>query len=213
MKPTGLIAGLGNPGKKYASTRHNFGFLVVRALVERADEEKAIVERKHSKSVEQWSWEAAPGKKWLLALPLTYMNRSGGPIGKLCNFYCLPPEQVLVVHDELDLPLGRMRFKQGGGLAGHNGLRSTASALGSRDFARLRLGIGRPEPGGDPVHYVLSPFSGAERNALPEIIEHAVQGIRDFCLQGMQEAMNRAHALDLQPGASLKAAGSTNREQ
>jgi PTH1 family peptidyl-tRNA hydrolase len=205
MKPSGLIAGLGNPGKKYASTRHNLGFLVLQALVDQGYSEHAIDESKRKDSLELWSWEPSPGERWLLLRPLTYMNRSGGPISRTCGFYSLEPEQVLVVHDELDLPFGRMRFKLGGGLAGHNGLRSTASELGSRGFARLRMGIGRPQPGGDPVQYVLTPFAPPERHVLPDIIEQAVQGIRIFCLQGMEAAMNRVHAVDLQLDASQNA--------
>lgn len=150
-----LVVGLGNPGPRYRDTRHNLGFKVAEELARRLD--AGSPRSKHGGRL----WEARDGDLRLALLcPDTYMNESGRSVAQAMRFYKLPPEQLLVLHDEIDLPLGDIRAKAGGGLAGHNGLRSIARELGSSDFMRVRLGIGRPEPGDRrPVaDWVLLPF-------------------------------------------------------
>jgi PTH1 family peptidyl-tRNA hydrolase len=131
---------------------------------------------------------------WLLCEPLTFMNESGRAVSAVCRRFRIASENLLVIHDELDLSFGRIRFKDGGGLAGHNGLRSIAELIGTRDFPRLRIGIGKPAAGADVVDYVLSPFTAPEGESLPGILEEAAAGIDLYCRDGMQAAMNRVHA-------------------
>ena len=150
-----LVCGLGNPGEEYANTRHNAGFKVVDELAERwgvsywksqAGAETATVER--------------DGLRLILAKPQSFMNTSGGPLSKHCALHEVEPEQVLVIHDELDIPAGDVRVKFSGGHAGHNGLRSIIDKLGSRDFSRVRVGIGRPPGSMDPADFVLQQLKG-----------------------------------------------------
>jgi PTH1 family peptidyl-tRNA hydrolase len=189
----GLVVGLGNPGRRYRQTRHNIGFAVIDELVgtQEACQVRALpVEKK--RICELYEWDLPEQQHpWLLCRPLTYMNLSGGAVGWVCRKYRLHPEQLLVVHDELDLAFGTVRLKYGGGLAGHRGLRSITEAIGSRDFYRLRLGIGRPNPGCEVTEYVLSPFSETEMPKVPDILSFAVQGILAFRRHGFEQALNR----------------------
>jgi len=197
MKHAGLIVGLGNPGRKYARQRHNVGFMAVdnlrrEAFQERASSIAAVSSGRLPAAL--WSWQPENGlPPWLLAEPTTYMNRSGQAVIAVCKRFGLTPAQLLVVHDELDLPLGRVRFKQGGGLAGHNGLKSIAESLGTRGFDRLRLGIGRPGPGHPVDGYVLTSFPPEERDSLESMLDLAVKGLRRYILDGMESAMNEVH--------------------
>ena len=146
MELSGLIVGLGNPGREYEHTRHNFGFQTVQALLGRLEEVSRI--DKLSKNQDRYLlWRAVKrdGSAWLLQLPLTFMNNSGEAVRRVVDYYGLETEHILVVHDELDLPLGRIKMKKAGGNAGHNGLKSIQQMLGSPDFYRIRLGIGKPE--------------------------------------------------------------------
>lgn len=187
----GLIVGLGNPGSQYERTPHNMGFLSLDALF--------------TASPGTWRTMSAPtgqcelhrgeinGATWLAVKPLTYMNRSGDAVGPLANWYRLPAEQILVVHDELDLAPGALRFKMGGGAAGHKGILSVVQSLGTQDFPRLRIGIGRPPSGHDPAGYVLRPFHGEGLAALPETLSTAVTAIRLFCVKGLTLGMQELH--------------------
>lgn len=184
-----LLVGLGNPGSQYDGTRHNIGFDCIDVLAGELGVTKAN-ERFHGK----WAEAECEGVRIGLLKPMTFMNRSGQAVAEAVRFYKIPVTQILVVHDELDLPFGRLKLKAGGGLAGHNGLRSMNSCLGSADFLRLRWGIGKPSAGGSGANYVLAKFGKAERQAVADAQLQAVGAIRDVLSLGMQAAMNRLHA-------------------
>lgn len=184
--------GLGNPGSRYENTRHNFGFLVVDALVRSA--RSVFVPGPGPYEIGTVRMGAARG---VLVKPATYMNRSGiAARAVLDRFGELPLSRVLVAHDDLDLPLGRIRFRRGGGEGGHNGVRSLVEELGTREFPRLRLGIGRPDVDGvaDVVDYVLEPFSREEDEPVREVITRGMEGVRVFIDGGIEAAMNRFNA-------------------
>ena len=188
MELGGLIAGLGNPGKEYADTRHNYGFLLVDALLEECAKNGRVSElsgRKDAFSL--WRCSLRGNKDWLVCKPLAFMNRSGEAVQRICAYYHLPPERLLVLHDELDLPLGRIKMKTGGGNAGHNGLRSVQQMLATPEFHRLRLGIGKPE-GYDAASYVLARFTSAEQSLLEETLLAAVRGVLLFMREGIRPA-------------------------
>lgn len=184
------VVGLGNPGPKYAETRHNAGFWFVDRL---ARENDVVLRAENKFSGELARMRTAQGECWLLK-PMTYMNHSGRSIAALCNFYRIPPSGLLVVYDELDLAPGMMRLKAGGGHGGHNGLRDTCAALGTKDFARLRMGIGHPGHKDAVVGYVLSRPGKQEHVAIENGIDEAVR--QWDLIQGgdMQKAMNALHA-------------------
>ena len=187
-----LIAGLGNPGPKYLRTRHNIGFMAVDRFLEL--ERSFVQPRRQKHQAVLWTWQMTGQAEVLLAQPQTYMNKSGLSLRGLCKDAGLSPEQVLVIHDELDLALGALRFKFSGGLAGHNGLRSIAAELGTRDFYRLRMGIGRPDPGDDVTRHVLTSFAPWEKTQVDQALALAGEGVRLWATQGMQAAMNEVHA-------------------
>jgi len=192
MPPRTLIAGLGNPGPKYERTRHNFGFMAADALLHAG----------HTGSTRQISMGKLgelhalklPGVEddILVLKPMTYMNDSGFAVAHVLNYYKLSIDDVMVVHDELDLPLGRMRMKKGGGLAGHNGLKSIAAQTGSQEFSRLRLGIGRPDGHMDVAAYVLQEFAAQERDAAHKVVQAAAAALRLYLLQGLDVAATEA---------------------
>lgn len=195
-----LLAGLGNPGPRYAPTRHNIGFMAVDALrIRLEDKFPGCSERlvKPKGCYELWKAQVF-GKTWLLVKPLTYMNLSGEAVAPLANFYKISPPGILAVHDELDLPLGRLRFKRGGGLAGHNGLKSLEACLGSRDFLRLRLGIDKPAQG-EVINYVTSPFSATETTVLEKVLDAAAASLLLFMEHGLTPAMQEANSINLTP--------------
>lgn len=145
--------------------------------------------------MDAWDVRTAPSEtRWLVMKPLEYMNLSGRMVSVLCRRHGIAADKVLVLHDELDLALGTVRFKFSGGLAGHNGLKSVAAHLGTRDFARLRLGIGRPEHSGSMADYVLSPFSAAEMPALDEVLAFAKDAVLAYCRHGLTEATQLFHS-------------------
>lgn len=181
-----VVAGLGNPGEKYAKTRHNMGAMVVEVLLERV---RASL--KSHKSGCLIAETEMSGERVVLARATTYMNESGRPVRELARWYKVPVERLIVVHDELDIGFEEIRVKQGGGTAGHNGLGSIASHLGSRDFLRVRVGIGRPRGRGDAVGHVLDGFSSAERKELPFILERAADAVETIVSDGVEQAMNR----------------------
>lgn len=183
-----VVAGLGNPGPKYARTRHNAGYLVVDLLAQRM----GGAFKSHRASGGRA--EAAEGRlaalPVVLVKPLSYMNESGGPINAVARFYKVPVQQIVVVHDDLDLPYGDLRLKRGGGDGGHNGLKSTSSALGSKEYLRVRVGIGRPPGRQDPADYVLREFSAAERKDLEFHIDRAADAVEALLAKGLEAAQN-----------------------
>jgi peptidyl-tRNA hydrolase, PTH1 family len=184
-----LIAGLGNPGPRYADTRHNAGFWFVEALADRYS--GSWREERRFKS--QVSEVTIDGDRiWLLA-PQPFMNHSGESIGSFANYYRIPVDQILVVHDELDLSPGKLKLKQGGGAAGHNGLRDTSKHIGP-DYLRLRLGIGHPGHQKEVVNFVLKRPPEAEASLIDAAIEHSIDHITDIINGDLQTAMNALHS-------------------
>jgi peptidyl-tRNA hydrolase, PTH1 family len=184
-----LIAGLGNPGPEYSGNRHNAGFMVADLLAERIG---ARFKRDRSRAAVASGRLA--GFPVTLAKPMTFMNLSGRPVAALRTFYKVPAERIVVVHDELDLPFGVLRLKQGGGDNGHNGLRSVTAALGTRDYFRVRVGIGRPPGRMDAADFVLHDFSAAERKLVPEVLERAADATEVLMRRGLAAAQNEFHA-------------------
>lgn len=183
-----VVVGLGNPGARYALTRHNAGYRVADLLATRM----GAGFRAHRASggrAEVLEGRLA-GLPVVLAKPLSYMNESGGPVNQVLRFYKTAPAQLVVVHDELDLPFGDLRMKLGGGDGGHNGLRSISTALGTRDYLRVRLGIGRPPGRQDPADYVLREFSVAERRDLDYHVDRCADAVEALLAQGLAEAQN-----------------------
>ena len=196
MTYDGLIVGLGNPGPKYARTRHNFGFLLADRLVAHwAGQPGASCENRGVRAkAELWDVSEDYGaRRWMVVKPQTFMNLSGQSVGELCRKHGVDPGRVLVIHDELDLPLGTVRLKFSGGLAGHNGLKSVAAHLGTRDFARLRLGIGRPDGPESMADYVLRPFLPAEWEQVGTVLDTALEAVLRYCHEGLDVAMARLH--------------------
>jgi peptidyl-tRNA hydrolase, PTH1 family len=183
-----LIVGLGNPGQQYAGNRHNVGFGVADVLAERAG-----ARFKRDRSRAQLATGRLTGVPVILAKPMTFMNASGRPVAALRTFYKLPGDRIVVVHDELDLPFDDIRLKLGGGDNGHNGLRSVTAALGSRDYYRIRLGIGRPPGRMDPADFVLRDFSAAERPLLPDILNRSADAAELLLERGLTAAQNAFH--------------------
>jgi len=184
-----VVVGLGNPGEKYARTRHNMGAMVIEVLLGR---NRASL--KSHKSGCLIAETDLSGERVVLARATTYMNESGRPVRELARWYKVPVERLLVVHDELDIGFEEIRIKQGGGTAGHNGLGSIASHLGSRDFLRVRVGIGRPRGRADAVGHVLDGFSSAEKKELPFVLERAADAVETILSDGVEQAMNRFNA-------------------
>jgi PTH1 family peptidyl-tRNA hydrolase len=181
-----LVVGLGNPGPKYAGTRHNAGFLVVELLAERIG--GRFKAHKGRADVVEGRLAGAPV---VLVKPKSYMNESGGPIVSISRFFKVPIESITIVHDELDLPYGALRLKRGGGDGGHNGLRSASAALGSRDYARVRFGIDRPPGRQDPADYVLREFSAAQRKDLGFHVDRAADAVELLLARGLEAAQNQ----------------------
>jgi PTH1 family peptidyl-tRNA hydrolase len=180
-----IIVGLGNPGKKYERTRHNAGFMAVAELAGNLRVE--VTREKHHALIAGTRIDSA---EVMLAKPQTYMNDSGRAVGAIFRDAYAIISDLIVVHDELDLELGSVRVKIGGGHGGHNGLRSIIEHLGSTDFIRVRIGIGRPAPGTDPADYVLSPFLAEERKIAAEAVAKAAEAIKTIVMEGPARAMN-----------------------
>lgn len=188
-QPIKMIVGLGNPGSEYEATRHNAGFWFVDRLADRAHQAFKVEARHHGHVCRL----ALQGQECWLLKPTTYMNRSGQSVSSLASYFRIAPEEILIAHDELDLAPGDIRLKSGGGHAGHNGLRDIMSALGNRDFQRLRIGIDRPRQQGSVVDYVLGRPSQAERGAIEQAIEQAIDCLEDLLAGHLQQVMNRLH--------------------
>ena len=181
-----IIAGLGNPGKKYEATRHNIGFMAVQKL---ARDYEIDLKSNSFKSV--WGRGQIAGKPVLLAMPQTFMNLSGTAVRQLQSFFKTAIGNLIVIHDDLDLPFGAIRLKAGGGNAGHKGLESIESHLGSSGFIRVRLGIGKPVDKSRIEGYVLENFTGDERRSLPDVINRAADASAEIVLNGLQQAISK----------------------
>lgn len=189
-----LVVGLGNPGPGYAGNRHNVGFMIADLLAERIGGRFKRHSRVHAEVCEGRLGGFA-GPRVVLAKPRSYMNLSGGPVAGLTGFYKIPTDQLVVLHDELDLPYGVLRLKRGGGDGGHNGLKSVSKSLGARDYLRVRFGIGRPPGRKDPADYVLEDFSSAERKELLLYVERAADAVETLTAKGLEPAQNEYHPL------------------
>ncbi len=187
-----LVVGLGNPGPAYRGNRHNVGFMVVDLLADRVG--ARFKAHKGRADVVEGRLGPLPGQRVVLARPKSYMNESGGPVASLRNFYTVPVEGIGVVHDELDLPYGALRVKLGGGDNGHNGLRSITRSLGSREYLRVRVGIGRPPGRMDPADYVLRDFAAAERKDLDLELDRAADAVEVLVRDGLEATQNRFHS-------------------
>jgi PTH1 family peptidyl-tRNA hydrolase len=191
-----LVVGLGNPGPAYAGNRHNVGQMVLDELAGRG--RAAYTSHRSRAQVADVRLGVlpggAPGPRVLLAKPRSYMNVSGGPVASLAAYLQVPVERILVVHDELDIPFAQVRLKRGGGEGGHNGLRSISSAVGSKDYVRVRVGVGRPPGRMDPADFVLKDFGPAERKELPWLLDAAADAVEMVVLEGLEAAQRRFHA-------------------
>jgi peptidyl-tRNA hydrolase, PTH1 family len=186
-----LVVGLGNPGREYAGNRHNVGFRVADLLAARMGAKFGRNKRAHAEVAEGRLGFGGP--KVILAKPLTFMNLSGAPVSALAQFFKVPLEHIIAVHDELDVPFGQVRAKRGGGEGGHNGLRSMSKSLAAKEYARVRFGIGRPPGRQEPADYVLSDFSGAERKELDFLVDRAADVVEAVMLEGVEWAQNKYH--------------------
>jgi PTH1 family peptidyl-tRNA hydrolase len=183
-----LIAGLGNPGPGFAGNRHNVGFMCADEIAARMG---ANFKRDRSRAMALNGVLA--GWPVTICKPITFMNMSGGPVSALSRFLKVPPARIVVIHDELDLPFETIRMKLGGGDNGHNGLRSVTSALGTREYYRIRIGIGRPPGRMDPADYVLRDFAAGERTELPGLLDRSADAVDALLTQGLAEAQNAFH--------------------
>jgi len=191
MSETWLVVGLGNPGPRYERTRHNIGQLVVDELADRR-REAFRAHRANARVAETWSRPG--GARLILAKPNSFMNVSGGPVSGLASYYRVDPDHVVVVHDELDIPFDTIRLKTGGGHGGHNGVRDVAKALGTPDFPRVRVGVGRPPGSKDPADWVLEEFGAADRKSLPILVSDAADAVEQLVEEGLLPAQQRFHA-------------------
>jgi len=180
-----LIVGLGNPGAKYAATRHNVGWMALDAFA-----------RKHNVTIDKNGFHGVYGEmRWgpsaekvILLKPMTFMNLSGRAIAPAVHFYKIAPTDLFVIYDDLDLPPGKLRIREKGSAGGHNGMKSTIQELGSQEFARLRLGIGRPDPGWEVPDWVLAPFGADDAATIAQVLPRAVEAIEAFLTEGALKA-------------------------
>jgi PTH1 family peptidyl-tRNA hydrolase len=188
MSAKRLIVGLGNPGREYAETRHNLGYQVVEALAERW---RIPLSRRSLES--RWGQGRVGGEAVILAQPTTYMNLSGRAVFRLLRYFRLSPQALVVVHDDLDVPLGRLKIVTRGGPGGHRGVLSVMAELDTEEFLRVKLGIGRPPPYLPSEDYVLSPFSPEETQAIPDLLARGVLAVEILLAEGLATAQNRFH--------------------
>jgi PTH1 family peptidyl-tRNA hydrolase len=186
-----VVVGLGNPGPRYAGNRHNVGALVVDELADRIGGGKF---KAHKSGADILEGRLA-GHRVVLAKPRSFMNVSGGPVAGLARFYKVAPENLVVVYDELDIPFASVRLKLGGGENGHNGLRSITKSLGTKDYHRIRVGIGRPPGRMDPADFVLRDFAKVELKELPFLLDKAADAVEALVSHGLEAAQNTFHAL------------------
>jgi peptidyl-tRNA hydrolase, PTH1 family len=191
-----LVVGLGNPGRQYQGNRHNVGFRIVEQLAARAG--ASSPRAKYGAEL----YEIALGaERVLLCKPMEFMNVSGQAVRQLAGFHKIPAARTIVVHDELDVPFGRLKLGTGGGAGGHNGIRSIIAELGTPDFARVRVGVDRPPPGWQGADYVLANFTGAEQKDLPALIDLAADAVEEIVARGLPAAMNK---FNTKPKAKLE---------
>lgn len=201
MSDTWLVVGLGNPGPQYAGNRHNVGQMVLDELARRGQvsfgSKGGVLSRRPQAATAEVRIGTlpggAPGPRAVLAKPTTYMNTSGGPVAALARYYDVPPERVIMVHDELDIPFGEIKLKIGGGEGGHNGLRDTTKALGTKDYLRVRVGIGRPPGRMDAADFVLRDFAKRELKELPLLLDDAADAVELLVTEGLERAQLRFH--------------------
>ena len=187
-----LVVGLGNPGPTYAGTRHNVGYLVAEELVRRIGGRWKSHKTGRADVVEGRLGPIGPdAPRVVIARPRCYMNESGGPVKALATFYKVPPERIVAIHDELDIPFDTLRVKKGGGDNGHNGLRSMRRSLDSGEFHRVRVGIGRPPGRQDPAAFVLSGYSSSERKVLPFQVDRAADAVESLVTEGLDKTQSR----------------------
>lgn len=196
MTDTYLVMGLGNPGPKYAATRHNIGQMVLDHIAASVGATFKAARRGGAVVIEGRLGAPGTGARTILAKSTGYMNTSGGPTSQLAAFYSVAPQNVIVVHDEVDIPFDTVRLKRGGGEGGHNGLRDITKALGTKDYLRVRVGVGRPPGGRDTADYVLSGFTATERTRLDLLIADAADAVDVLVLNGLTAAQQRFHAQD-----------------
>ena len=191
-----LVVGLGNPGAQYAGNRHNVGQMVLDLLAERVGAQFSRHARAQAVVAEGRLGVlpgGRPGPRVVLAKPTTYMNTSGGPVSGLAKYYGVEPEQVLVVHDEVDIPFDTIKLKTGGGEGGHNGLRDISKALGTKDYVRVRVGVGRPPGRMDTADFVLKDFTATEKKDLPMLVDDAADAVEMVLTAGLLAAQGRYH--------------------
>ncbi|ROS78685.1 aminoacyl-tRNA hydrolase [Cellulomonas sp. PhB143] len=195
MSERWLVVGLGNPGPGYAGNRHNVGQMVLDEIARRA----GVTFKAHRSNAVVAEARlgvlpgGAPGPRVVLAKPGTYMNTSGGPVSSLAKYYDVPPERVVVVHDEVDIPFATIKLKASGGEGGHNGLRDISKALGTREYARVRVGVGRPPGRMDTADFVLKDFSGTEKKELAFLLDDAADAVECVIRDGLLAAQGRFH--------------------
>jgi PTH1 family peptidyl-tRNA hydrolase len=188
-----LVVGLGNPGREYERHRHNVGFLIADLLAYRLGARFGRHRRASADVAEARLGLGLDAPQLVLVKPMTYMNLSGGPVAGLARFYKVDPAQIIAVHDELDLPYGQVRAKFGGGEGGHNGLRSVSQSLSTKDYCRVRFGIGRPPGRQDPADYVLSDFAAAERKELDFLVDRSADIVESIIKIGIEATQNAYH--------------------
>lgn len=181
-----VIVGLGNPGVSYQRSRHNIGFQVIDRL---GEIKHILIRTKRLKSLYGTGW--IDSQEVVLVKPMTFMNRSGEAVRKAVNFFCVGMGDLIIVHDDLDLPFGRLRFKRRGGDGGHQGVRSIIESMGENTFLRLKIGIGRPPKGMEPAEYVLNSFDEIQRSYLGGLLLQAAESLAVVVLEGVETAMNR----------------------
>jgi PTH1 family peptidyl-tRNA hydrolase len=186
-----LVVGLGNPGPAYAGNRHNVGAMVLDELAARAGVKLSPGKGKRARTLIGEGRLA--GRRVVLARPTSYMNESGGPVRGLLDYHSIPATDLVVLHDELDLPFASVRLKRGGGEGGHNGLRSITRSTGTKDYLRVRVGIGRPPGRQDPADFVLKDFSATERKELDLLVAEAADAAEELLAQGLEAAQNVVH--------------------
>lgn len=188
-----LVVGLANPGPDYEGTRHNIGWDVLQELASRALPMPASFST-HKKTNCEIAQTRLADKQVVLARPRSYMNLSGGPVSAVAKYFSVKPTDVMVIHDEIDIDFGQVRLKRGGGEGGHNGLRSMSSSLGTRDYIRVRAGVGRPPGRMDVADFVLKRFSKLEQPNVPFLIQDAADAVEMLLKHGLETAQNQVHA-------------------
>ena len=190
MSEPWLVVGLGNPGSAYATTRHNVGAMLAAHLASSTGSSLTRNKKFLAQTAETHFGIPGDRQSIIVCAPLSYMNESGGPVKAAMSFYRVPADRLVVLHDELDIDFGAIRLKRGGGDAGHNGLRSIRSAIGTGDYYRVRLGIGRPPGRQAPADFVLQSFSSAERSELPSFLDRAASAVETLVRRGLDVAQN-----------------------